>query len=1252
MIGPRRAHILRTLLVSASLVLPTDPAELEGSDDALLTVPESTEYRGTASYDQVRSFCDALAVESPRVRFEVLGRSGEGREIPLLVVTESPLGSLSELGTTGKPIALLLGGIHAGESCGKDALLGFARDLARAEASPILREWSVAFVPILNPDGNENRAPEHRTGQNGPEGPKGARGNSQGLDLNRDWIKLEAPETRAVLGFIRRHDPLLIIDTHTTNGSFHRYGMTYAGPKHPSGDRAIIELVRDRFLPELGKRLLATSGVESFFYGDFEADHTRWTTFPDQPRFGTTYFGLRQRLGVLSEAYAYDTYRERVINTRAFVEIGLGLAAEERAAIEREIRDADQRAVEWGTNPSAAPPIVLRSRAVPLAEKRNVLGYVETIIDGKTVALDEPRDYEAELWLDYAPVHSVGRPFAYLVPPSLARVVGRLEDHGVVIDELREDLDLDVEAYTIRDVRFAEERFQGHHLATVSVESSSVIRRVPAGTLVVRTAQKLGSLAAYLLEPEAEDGLCAWNFLDGQLAVGADYPVLRVPGPVALFLSRKRPADELPKSSNPIDFDLVHRRRAGPRTSATFSARWLPDGESYRETRDGREWRVDAASGRRQELFDAAEVTRRLAKVSVIGDELARVRIASRAYTLTPRADALLLEIERDLYHVGLAPESGPARRLTSTPEPEELAETSPDGAFVGFVRANDLWMVDVATSTERALTTGGTDLVRSGKASWVYFEELYDRNWKTWWWSPDSGSIAFLRLDSTQVPRFTIVDDAQTEQRVEVDAYPRPGEPNPLVEIGIVAVRGGDVRWVDLSMYDRSDLLISGLVWGPEGRELVYFAQDRVQSWLDVWSVSRQGGKPRRLLRQTTQAWVEAPFGPLFLRDGSFVISSEESGWKHLYRHAMDGTRIATLTQGDWEVRRVHEIDDAEQRIFISGTRDSHRQEHLYSVALDGSGVDRVSELGFHHGVQMAPGGRFAILRSSNHATPDVIRLHDSRGAVVRVLDSNPAREISDYQWGSVELFTLKLSDAVELPALFVKPAGFDAAKRYPVWFMTYGGPHAPVVRDEWQGGRLSDQVIASEGILVFRCDPRSASGHGARSAWLEHRQLGRAAFEDIRRALEWLREQPFVDPDRIGMSGHSFGGYITAYTMTHSELLAAGIAGAPVTDWRDYDSIYTERFLGTPQENPDGYERTSVVGAAGDLHGRLLIIHGQIDDNVHLQNTTRLIQALQRAGKTFELMLYPAARHGIFGDHYQAQIHGFIRRTVGVER
>jgi dipeptidyl-peptidase-4 len=616
---------------------------------------------------------------------------------------------------------------------------------------------------------------------------------------------------------------------------------------------------------------------------------------------------------------------------------------------------------------------------------------------------------------------------------------------------------------------------------------------------------------------------------------------------------------------------------------------------------------------------------------------------------MNPDRTAILIDYENDLYYCTL--DGKTAARLTSSPAREEHGTFAPNGEFVAFVREKNLYVVDVATQTERALTTSGGGVISNGKADWVYFEEVYGRRWQAFWWSPDSSAIALMQFDDSPVNEFAVVNNATKKQDVEQTRYPRAGEPNPHARVGTVSVAGGAVRWVELDDYLQGTYLITRVGWMPDGERIYFFVQDRVQTWLDFSTATKRAAEPKRLFRETTKAWVDVPDSPKFLADGSFLIFSERTGWKHLYLYDEDGKLQHAVTKGKWEARRLHHIDEKNGWVYFSGTRDSHIAENLYRAKLVGGKVKRLTRTAGRHRANVSPNGKYFIDTWSNSSTPTKVALYSTDGRKIRMLDTNPAYKRQEYRFGEYEQFQIEASDGFSLEASLLKPPDFDPAKKYPVWFMTYGGPHAPTIRDSWSGGAARDQMLAQMGILVFRCDPRSASGKGARSTWTAYRQLGVQELKDVEEAIGWLKKKPFVDGDRIGMSGHSYGGFLTAYALTHSKLFAGGIAGAPVTDWRLYDSIYTERYMDTPQNNAEGYEKSSVVKAAKDLHGKLLIVHGAIDDNVHMENTFKLVNALQQADKEFELMIYPKSRHGIGGMHYRRLTVDFIKSVLKLD-
>jgi dipeptidyl-peptidase-4 len=377
--------------------------------------------------------------------------------------------------------------------------------------------------------------------------------------------------------------------------------------------------------------------------------------------------------------------------------------------------------------------------------------------------------------------------------------------------------------------------------------------------------------------------------------------------------------------------------------------------------------------------------------------------------------------------------------------------------------------------------------------------------------------------------------------------------------------------------------------------------------------------------------------------------VRSDRSGWHHLYQFDVNQKTWTTLTEGEWEVRKIHVVDEAGEWIYFTATKDSPIGENLYRCKLDGSGLIRLTPERGYHRPRMNPKGTLFVDAWSSFEHPTRVKLCSADGTCVRMLDTNPVYAREEFRWGEASLLQIPGVDGFHYEARLVKPADFDPSRKYPVWFMTYAGPQAPSIQDAW-GSQAHDQMLANLGLVVFHMDPRSASGKGSCWAWKAHRQLGVQELKDITEAIEWLKEKPYIDASRIGMSGHSYGGFMTAYALTHSRLFAAGIAGAPVTDWRFYDSIYTERYMDLPQNNRAGYAASSVIDAARDLHGRLLLLHGMMDDNVHLQNATRLMDELQKAGKQFEVMFYPEMLHGLYGDHYQKLLVDFIRRSLGL--
>ncbi len=480
------------------------------------TRAEASGYRQTSSNAEVRDFCERLARKRPAaVRHRAFGTTAKGEPLHLL-----ELGGRKQ---APERVVLLMGNIHAGEVDAKEALLMLARDLAENDPAKLLDAFAVLIVPNFNPDGNDQTSAENRTDQNGPSR-VGLRANAGGLDLNRDFVKLETPEVRALVRLMNERQPLLAVDGHTTNGSFHRYTLTYDGPRLPAADPALVGYARDVLLPAVGATVTLAAGFDTFTYGDFDDRHQRWLTYGSTPRYGTQMVALRGAFGILSESYTYASFPDRVKASYAFLRGNLEFAREHAETIDR-LTTAARR---------PRPTVAIRTRIVARDGVTTVKGWVEETENGKTRKIGTPRDYDCRLVDAMAPTLAVARPAHYLFPASYRTAADTLRRHGVRVETLREPATLDVEATVLVDVQFAGRAFQNHKLARVEGRIENRVAKVEAGSFVVDTAQPLGQLAAYLLEPLCEDGLTTWNFFDAGLAVGQAHPALRLPKPVAL----------------------------------------------------------------------------------------------------------------------------------------------------------------------------------------------------------------------------------------------------------------------------------------------------------------------------------------------------------------------------------------------------------------------------------------------------------------------------------------------------------------------------------------------------------------------------------------------------------------------------------------------------------------------------------------------------------------------------------------------
>ena len=687
------------------------------------------------------------------------------------------------------------------------------------------------------------------------------------------------------------------------------------------------------------------------------------------------------------------------------------------------------------------------------------------------------------------------------------------------------------------------------------------------------------------------------------------------------------------------------------------SIRWMPGGTHYLTgAGDGseRSWSVvEAATGASRPLYDPGVLAAALMETLSLPEEEAANAARPGSLTLSAGGERFLLNLASDLF----AWETGEdtLRRLTRGPETEELPRFSPDGRRIAFIRDHDLYVTDLEGAELRLTTGGGPDLL-NGKLDWVYQEEIYGRgNFHAHWWSPDGARIAFLQSDERDVPRFTVVDHIPYHLDLEVYPYPKAGDPNPRVRLGVVPASGGEIRWINPGGYGNQEILIVDVAFSPDG-DLWYQIQDRTQTFLDLHRADARTGESRRVLREDAGPWVNGHGAPRFLSGGGFLWFSERTGFKHLYRYEADGTPNGPLTEGRYEVRRLHAVDEDAGAAYVSGTYRSSLGSDTLRVALDGSGVTLLREEAGTHQANFPEDGRIEHYAAVFHALDSPPRMTLRRaadGAAVRELGGGEVPALERFEISGPEFLKVPTRDGTELEAMLIRPHGFDARRTYPAWVHVYGGPHAPQVRNAWPGTRgMWFQYLAQQGIVVFVVDNRIASGKGVESTWPVYGNFGGQELSDLVEAVDWLGAQEFVDAARIGVDGWSFGGYMTLTALTKSDRFRAGIAGGSVVDWRDYDSVYTERYMSTPDENPEGYRKSSVRDAAGDLAGDLLLIHGTMDDNVHLQNTIQFVHDLQKAGKPFELMVYPKSRHGVRDDdlvlHLRETMARFILKTV----
>jgi dipeptidyl-peptidase-4 len=663
-------------------------------------------------------------------------------------------------------------------------------------------------------------------------------------------------------------------------------------------------------------------------------------------------------------------------------------------------------------------------------------------------------------------------------------------------------------------------------------------------------------------------------------------------------------------------------------------------------------WEYNLHDKREHILVDSKVLAPAAAKLSAEEiDRRERQRTASLSgileYSFAPSGKALLFPLNGRLYHYDLA--KSPADALTEvtagTAGFVTDAGISPHGGFVAYIRDQNLHVYDLAARADKALTQDGGGTIKNGMAEFVAQEEM-DRS-TGYWWSPDERHIAFARVDEGPVKesqRFEIsADNVETfPQR-----YPTAGGANVLIRLGVSDIHTGAVTWIDLG--SDPDIYVARVNWLPDGKTLAVQRESRDQRRLDLLFANVETGESRVVLTETSATWIDLNDELSFLHHSKeFVWASARDGYLHLYLYDYQGHLVRRLTEGPWMVddfraRAIKAIDEKHRRIYFSATEKSPVERQLYRTSLDTKDprrIERITQESGVHGVTFARDNAFYVDNFTSVTQPPQVSLHSADGHLMAYLVENrldashpDAPYLAD---NSVPEFgALPAADRQLLQYRLFKPAHFDPARRYPAIVDVYGGPSVERVLDAWTGSSFT-QILTRAGYVVFQLDNRGSAFRGSAFQAPIHGKLGEVEVEDQVTGAKWLASQSFVDPARLGVWGWSYGGYLTLMMMFKApDIFRAGVSGAPVTDWSLYDTHYTERYLGRPSDNREGYDASSVLPYAQGLRGKLLVIHGMSDDNVLFLHSTKLFRKLQDLNKPFEVMVYPGAKHGLIRQH-----------------
>lgn len=716
--------------------------------------------------------------------------------------------------------------------------------------------------------------------------------------------------------------------------------------------------------------------------------------------------------------------------------------------------------------------------------------------------------------------------------------------------------------------------------------------------------------------------------------------VLALPSGAAPAIAKPHPSKSL----------TVERIYGGPSLSGHLiqGIEWTPDSKriSYLQ-RDGSSvemWTMDAAKGERKVLVKAGvlEEVMQPRKTNAI-QSTGLGRVEAENYIWSPTGDALLFIGSSNLMLLDLTTMASKPIAIAADNGAQDIVDPkfSPDGKSVSFVRDFNLWVASVATGEARELTTGGSEEILKGQLDWLYPEELDSTS--AYWWSPDSSKIAYYEMDERPVTRYPIVDMSSPIGATVYTRFPQAGEANPLVRVGVVPAGGGETKWMDTGA--DTNVYLPRVVWLPDSSRVAIERLNRAQNQLDLLFSDAATGSSQAILTESDKYWINLGDDLYFFSDNKrFLWTSERTGFRHYYLYDISGRQLDQLTSGDWGITgnggfgpgaESHPtVDEARGFVYFFSNKDELRGTQLYRLSLQDKTIARLTGEDGAHGVLIAPDASAYVDTYSNAMTPprqDLYRMDGKRSAVI---DENKVSELAEYHLSPVEFVDVAANDGAKLCASIIRPPEFDATGKYPVLVYVYGGPDVQNVRNEWDGANfLWLEMMAEKGYIIFALDNRGSYFRGHAFEIPIYHQLGKVELEDQLTGVKYLKSLAYVDASRIGIWGWSYGGTMTLEAMFNApDVFKAGVSVAPVSDWRLYDTAYTERYMGSPQDNPAGYRDGSPVNQAAKLRGKLMVAHATGDDNVHFTNTSEVINELILAGKyPASLMIFPGRGHGM---------------------